>query len=74
MKYLLIAVVSFIVICIIVLLVVRELVRRADHYEMLNNAIADYLTDSYNFDITHYPDITEEEIINHIKRLSERKK
>lgn len=74
MKYLLIAVVSFIVICIIVLLVLRELVRRADHYEMLNNAMADYLTDSYNFDIKHYPDITEEEIINHIKRLSERKK
>lgn len=66
--------ISFLLLCVLALFVIYDLIKKADHYEMLSLAMADYLTDSYNFDLSHYPDVTKQEIQNQLKWLAESKK
>lgn len=58
--------------CIIVVLVLA--IKEADHHEMLTLAVADYMKDSYNFDISHYPSVTMEEVEIQIKRIAREQK
>lgn len=48
--------------------------RLIDHYEMLEIAVSDYIRNPENFDISHYPSVTEEEINDIIKDLPEGKR
>lgn len=56
------------------ILLVRGGIGHLDHYEMLSIAVDDYLKDPDNFDISHYPDVTWDEIQRELKRQSEAKK
>lgn len=71
--------VVLIVVCLIAFLIISILLVRggadlADHYEMLSIAVSDYLKDPENFDISHYPDVTEEDIQKEIKTMIQAKK
>lgn len=74
MKILLLALALFIFPAVVLLWIMIPIIKIADHYEMLSLAMADYMTDSYNFDLSHYPDVTEQEIQNQLKWLAESKK
>lgn len=55
-------------------LIVRGGIGKVDHNEMLCIAVSDFINDAENFDISHYPDVTWDEIQRELKRQSEAKK
>lgn len=67
-------IIGILVFALAFIILMRRVISVLDHYEMLSIAVQDYLLDDYNFDISHYQDITEEEILSYIRMLSEEQK